>query len=81
MSVASRLSEAGHYASQQIKQVSAQLDQDWKSFAAALEERSAILTMSSVFQLKAEQVGRPAPQGPPLHAHVAREKKKHMKNL
>ncbi|XP_031414206.1 kalirin RhoGEF kinase b isoform X2 [Clupea harengus] len=55
VSVATRLCEAGHYASQQIQQVSAQLDQDWKSFAAALEERSAILTMSSVFQLKAEQ--------------------------
>ncbi|KAJ8282297.1 hypothetical protein COCON_G00048160 [Conger conger] len=55
MSVASRLSEAGHYASQQIKQISAQLDQEWKSFAAALDERSAILAMSSVFHQKAEQ--------------------------
>lgn len=57
MSVASRLSEAGHYASQQIKQISGQLDQEWKSFAAALDERSAILAMSSVFHQKAEQVG------------------------
>lgn len=56
MSVASRLSEAGHYASQQIKQISAQLDQDWKSFAAALDERSTILAMSAVFHQKSEQV-------------------------
>lgn len=56
MSVASRLAEAGHYASAQIKQISAQLDQDWKSFAAALDERSTILAMSSVFHQKAEQV-------------------------
>ncbi|XP_067891435.1 kalirin isoform X2 [Heterodontus francisci] len=55
MSVASRLSEAGHYASQQIKQISAQLDQEWKSFAAALDERSTILAMSAVFHQKAEQ--------------------------
>ncbi|XP_031749746.1 kalirin [Xenopus tropicalis] len=55
MSVASRLSEAGHYASQQIKQISGQLDQEWKSFAAALDERSTILAMSAVFHQKAEQ--------------------------
>ncbi|XP_054471827.1 kalirin [Anoplopoma fimbria] len=55
MSVASRLAEAGHYASTQIKQISTQLDLDWKSFAAALDERSTILAMSSVFHQKAEQ--------------------------
>ncbi|RLW04800.1 hypothetical protein DV515_00005637 [Chloebia gouldiae] len=55
MSVATRLSEAGHYASQQIKQISSQLDQEWKSFAAALDERSTILAMSAVFHQKAEQ--------------------------
>ncbi|KAM6954826.1 kalirin isoform 1-T1 [Lycodopsis pacificus] len=55
MSVASRLAEAGHYASTQIKQISSQLDLDWKSFAAALDERSTILAMSSVFHQKAEQ--------------------------
>ncbi|XP_077472527.1 kalirin isoform X3 [Stigmatopora argus] len=55
MSVACRLSEVGHYASTQIKQISSQLDLDWKSFAAALDERSTILTMSAVFHQKAEQ--------------------------
>ncbi|KAM9483661.1 kalirin RhoGEF kinase b isoform 1-T1 [Clarias gariepinus] len=54
-SVATRLCEAGHYAADQIQQVSVQLDQDWKSFASSLEERSAILAMSSVFHQKAEQ--------------------------
>lgn len=54
--MATRLCEAGHYATDQIQQVSAQLDQDWKSFASSLEERSAILAMSSVFHQKAEQV-------------------------
>ncbi|KAK7144341.1 hypothetical protein R3I94_010684 [Phoxinus phoxinus] len=55
VSVATRLCEAGHYASAQIQQISGQLDQDWKSFASALEERSAILAMSSVFHQKTEQ--------------------------
>lgn len=63
MSVASRLAEAGHYASTQIKQISAQLDQDWKSFAAALDERSTILAMSSVFHQKAEKVSSQASCG------------------
>uniref|UniRef100_A0A671T981 Kalirin-like n=1 Tax=Sinocyclocheilus anshuiensis TaxID=1608454 RepID=A0A671T981_9TELE len=55
ISVATRLCEAGHYAAAQIQQISGQLDQDWKSFASALEERSAILAMSSVFHQKSEQ--------------------------
>ncbi|CAM4621761.1 unnamed protein product [Leuciscus chuanchicus] len=55
VSVATRLCEAGHYAAAQIQQISGQLDQDWKSFASALEERSAILAMSSVFHQKTEQ--------------------------
>ncbi|KAG7257835.1 hypothetical protein CRUP_003798 [Coryphaenoides rupestris] len=55
MSVGGRLVEGGHYASLQVKQISTQLDHDWKSFAAALDERSTLLTMSSVFHQKAEQ--------------------------
>uniref|UniRef100_A0A8C4NB02 Trio Rho guanine nucleotide exchange factor a n=2 Tax=Eptatretus burgeri TaxID=7764 RepID=A0A8C4NB02_EPTBU len=55
MSVGSRLAEAGHYAAQQIKQISAHLDQEWKCFAAALDERSTLLSMSALFHLKAEQ--------------------------
>ncbi|XP_053570468.1 triple functional domain protein isoform X2 [Bombina bombina] len=55
MSVANRLVESGHYASQQIKQISNQLEQEWKAFAAALDERSTLLEMSAVFHQKAEQ--------------------------
>ncbi|XP_051985930.1 kalirin-like [Xyrauchen texanus] len=55
VSVASRLCEAGHYAAAQIQQISSQLDQDWKSFASALEERSAILAISTVFHQNSEQ--------------------------
>lgn len=56
MSVANRLVESGHYASQQIKQIASQLEQEWKAFAAALDERSTLLDMSSIFHQKAEQV-------------------------
>lgn len=56
MSVANRLIESGHYASQQIKQIASQLEQEWKAFAAALDERSTLLDMSSIFHQKVEQV-------------------------
>lgn len=67
MSVASRLVESGHYASQQIKQIASQLEQEWKAFAAALDERSTLLDMSSVFHQKAEKVSawEPGPCLPP----------------
>uniref|UniRef100_A0A8C9VXI4 non-specific serine/threonine protein kinase n=1 Tax=Scleropages formosus TaxID=113540 RepID=A0A8C9VXI4_SCLFO len=55
MSVGNRLLESGHYASQQIKQISGQLEQEWKGFAAALDERSSLLEMSAVFHQKADQ--------------------------
>lgn len=56
MSVGNRLLEAGHYASQQIKQISGQLEQEWKAFAAALDERSTLLEMSATFHQKCDQV-------------------------
>ncbi|XP_061111620.1 triple functional domain protein isoform X1 [Conger conger] len=55
MSVGGRLLEAGHYASQQIKQISSQLEQEWKAFAAALDERSTLLEMSAAFHQKCDQ--------------------------
>ncbi|XP_076864949.1 triple functional domain protein isoform X2 [Brachyhypopomus gauderio] len=55
MSVGNRLLEAGHYASQQIKQISGQLEQEWKAFAAALDERSTLLEMSAAFHQKCDQ--------------------------
>ncbi|XP_049606503.1 triple functional domain protein isoform X2 [Syngnathus scovelli] len=55
MSVGNRLLESGHYASHQIKQISSQLEQEWKAFAAALDERSTLLEMSASFHQKCEQ--------------------------
>ncbi|XP_054596375.2 triple functional domain protein isoform X2 [Nothobranchius furzeri] len=55
MSVGNRLLESGHYASQQIQQISSQLEQEWKAFAAALDERSTLLEMSASFHQKADQ--------------------------
>ncbi|XP_046887928.1 triple functional domain protein [Hypomesus transpacificus] len=55
MSVGNRLLESGHYASQQIQQISGQLEQEWKAFAAALDERSSLLEMSASFHHKADQ--------------------------
>ncbi len=56
MSVGNRLLEAGHYATQQIQQISGQLEQEWKAFAAALDERSTLLEMSANFLQKTDQV-------------------------
>lgn len=64
MSVANRLVESGHYASQQIKQIANQLEQEWKAFAAALDERSTLLDMSSIFHQKAEKVSTCNPPSP-----------------
>ncbi|XP_051245578.1 triple functional domain protein isoform X5 [Dicentrarchus labrax] len=55
MSVGNRLLESGHYASQQIKQISGQLEKEWKAFAAALDERSTLLEMSASFHQKCDQ--------------------------
>ncbi|KAI4898076.1 hypothetical protein NFI96_018077 [Prochilodus magdalenae] len=55
MSVGNRLLEAGHYAALQIQQVSGQLEQEWKAFAAALDERSTLLEMSANFHQKSDQ--------------------------
>nr|XP_061838372.1 triple functional domain protein-like isoform X2 [Nerophis lumbriciformis] len=55
MSVGNRLLESGHYASHQIKQISGQLEQEWKAFAAALDERSTLLEMSASFHQKCDQ--------------------------
>ncbi|XP_072536298.1 triple functional domain protein isoform X5 [Salminus brasiliensis] len=55
MTVGNRLLEGGHYAALQIQQVSGQLEQEWKAFAAALDERSALLEMSANFHQKMDQ--------------------------
>ncbi|XP_047667452.1 triple functional domain protein-like isoform X2 [Tachysurus fulvidraco] len=53
--VGKRLLEGGHYAAMQIQQLSAQLEREWKAFASALDERSAMLEMSASFHQKADQ--------------------------
>ncbi|KAK1794796.1 hypothetical protein P4O66_010000 [Electrophorus voltai] len=55
MTVGNRLLEGGHYAAMEIQQVSGQLEQEWKTFAAALDERSALLEMSASFHQKSDQ--------------------------
>ncbi|XP_074654482.1 kalirin-like isoform X2 [Tubulanus polymorphus] len=55
LDVAQRLSEAGHFASQQIIRTSNRLDREWKNFAAALEDRSSVLLMSVNFHKRAEE--------------------------
>lgn len=56
VAVGKRLLEGGHYATMQIQQLSAQLEREWKAFASALDERSAMLEMSASFHQKADQV-------------------------
>ncbi|XP_076827422.1 LOW QUALITY PROTEIN: triple functional domain protein [Brachyhypopomus gauderio] len=55
MTVGNRLLEGGHYAALEIQQVSGQLEQEWKTFAAALDERSTLLEMSAGFHQKTDQ--------------------------
>ena len=56
MSVAKRLMDSQHYASEQIERLANQLDQHWRAFAVALDERSTLLAMSVMFNRKAEEV-------------------------
>ncbi|XP_034255517.1 kalirin isoform X2 [Thrips palmi] len=55
LSVASRLIESNHYASQHVRAVAARLDRTWKEFAAGLDERTSVLGLSVLFHHKAEQ--------------------------
>nr|XP_039274741.1 kalirin-like isoform X3 [Styela clava] len=55
MSVANRLLETGHYASDDIRRISANLDREWKIFAAALDERSHLLVLAVKFHQRVEQ--------------------------
>ncbi|MEQ2187249.1 hypothetical protein GOODEAATRI_002725, partial [Goodea atripinnis] len=53
---ARKLAEAGHYGAERIALVSSQLQEDWKSLTATLEERSNTLAMATGFHQGAEQV-------------------------
>ncbi|XP_076313108.1 LOW QUALITY PROTEIN: triple functional domain protein-like [Tachypleus tridentatus] len=55
LTAASRLIDSGHYASSAIQQTAARLDNAWKQFAAGLDERTTVLSLSVLFHQKAEQ--------------------------
>ncbi|CAG0901712.1 unnamed protein product, partial [Darwinula stevensoni] len=55
LTVATRLIDTGHYASQHIQMVAGKLDRAWKEFAAGLDERTTALSLSIVFHEKAEE--------------------------
>lgn len=65
MSLGNRLMELGHTSAQQIQQLSGQLEQEWRAFAAALDERSCLLESSAAFHHRAEQV-----RWTPAHTHI-----------
>ncbi|KOC61451.1 Triple functional domain protein [Habropoda laboriosa] len=55
LTMASRLLETKHYAAGHVRAVAGRLDRAWKEFAAGLDERTAVLSLSVVFHHKAEQ--------------------------
>ncbi|CAB3382818.1 Hypothetical predicted protein [Cloeon dipterum] len=55
LGAASRLLETGHYAANRIRHVAGRLERAWKEFAAGLDERNAVLSLSVMFHHKAEQ--------------------------
>ncbi|XP_012941789.1 triple functional domain protein isoform X2 [Aplysia californica] len=55
LGMAQRMCDSGHYASNTIRMEGGKLEREWKSLAAALEDRSTVLRMSVVFHKKAEQ--------------------------
>lgn len=56
LGMAQRMCDSGHYASNMIRVEAGRLEREWKSLAAALEDRTTVLRMSVVFHKKAEQV-------------------------
>ncbi|XP_012230227.2 kalirin isoform X2 [Linepithema humile] len=55
LTMAGRLLETQHYAAGHVRAVAGRLDRAWKEFAAGLDERTAVLSLSVVFHHKAEQ--------------------------
>ncbi|XP_076823491.1 triple functional domain protein-like isoform X2 [Clavelina lepadiformis] len=55
MLVANRMLEAGHYAADDIRAISANLDLEWKIFAAALDERSRLMALAVKFHQRVER--------------------------
>ncbi|XP_029657628.1 kalirin isoform X4 [Octopus sinensis] len=55
LSVAQRLCDTGHYGANEIRQQASKLERDWKTLAAAVDDRSTVLSMSVIFHKRAEQ--------------------------
>lgn len=55
LAVAGRLIEGNHYAASHIGTVAKRLERTWQNFAAGLDQRTAVLTLSVNFHQKAEQ--------------------------
>ncbi|XP_044587517.1 kalirin isoform X2 [Cotesia glomerata] len=55
LTTAGRLIEMKHYATLHVRAVASRLDRAWKEFAAGLDERTAVLSLSVAFHHKAEQ--------------------------
>ncbi|XP_052080801.1 triple functional domain protein-like isoform X2 [Mytilus californianus] len=55
LGMAQKLCDGGHYASSTIRMQASRLEREWKNLAAALDDRSAVLNMSTSFHKKAEQ--------------------------
>ncbi|CAG2201071.1 TRIO [Mytilus edulis] len=55
LGMAQKLCDGGHYASSSIRMQASRLEREWKNLAAALDDRSAVLNMSTSFHKKAEQ--------------------------
>ncbi|KAF7232288.1 hypothetical protein EG68_08777 [Paragonimus skrjabini miyazakii] len=60
--VAGMLADVGHFASQQILKQAGQLEHEWKSFAAAFEDRSRVLYLSASFHARAQAFLANCPQ-------------------
>lgn len=58
LSVAQRLCDTGHYGANEIRQQASKLERDWKTLAAAVDDRSTVLSMSVIFHKRAEQVSK-----------------------
>lgn len=55
-STAFRMANCDHYAAQSIKMQATKLDQEWRAFFTAIEDRSIVINLSTSFHEKAEQV-------------------------
>ena len=56
-STAQRLADTQHYAAHSVKMQASKLDQQWKAFYMAIEDRTSVINMSTSLHEKTEKVG------------------------